>query len=131
MVFDPALLETRFKGQCVPLPSLHPSLGWAILRGFNKKIPASPASPASATPLPCGHSAPLPRWQRAHQEDSSWDSWDVHQMEGGGQIYSGSWCYHVHDWFLRQCFFTVVFLVIEVRGGTWFRTPCPIVVRSR
>ena len=30
--------------------------------------------------------------------------------------------------------FTVVlrlFLVIEARGGTWFRTPCPIVVRSR
>ena len=23
------------------------------------------------------------------------------------------------------------FLVIEARGGTWFRTPCPIVVRSR
>ena len=27
--------------------------------------------------------------------------------------------------------FTVVFLVIEAHGGTWFRTPCPIVVRSR
>ena len=27
--------------------------------------------------------------------------------------------------------FTVFFLVIEARGGTWFRTPCPIVVRSR
>ena len=28
-------------------------------------------------------------------------------------------------------FFYGCFLVIEAHGGTWFRTPCPIVVRSR
>ena len=60
----------------------------------------------------------------------------------------GIWCWPPRGWFagsntpswrLRErllCrsgvrLFYGCFLVIEAHGGTWFRTPCPIVVRSR